>query len=149
MKVDGYGNIKNSAPVKKRAGVSQAGSFADVLSAAEAEEAPHTGSLSDVSATGALSNMLALQEISDEDIRRKKLVQQGNNMLDSLEQLRRQLLLGTLPAHTLRDLSRQLAIQREQTADPHLMLIMDDIELRAAVELAKIEMAIASRSTLE
>ena len=149
MKVDGFGNIKNSAPVKKRTGVSGTSSFADVLSAAEASETQQAGGISDIAAASALSGMLALQEISEDDVQKRKLIQQGNNLLDTLEDLRRQLLMGTLPLSTLRGLERELAIQRMTTSDPRLNAIIDDIEIRAAVELAKIEMAIAAKSTLD
>lgn len=142
MKIDAYGNIKATGIAKKRVGVSQAGDFSSLLSALETGETPQTGKLSDVAGTSALSGMLALQEISDEDIRRRKLIKQGEDMLASLEQLRRKLLLGTLPMQTLHDLSRQLSRQRQNVADPRLISIMDDIELRTAVELAKLEMAV-------
>ena len=148
MKIDGLGNIKNSAPVKKRTGVSGS-SFADALSAAEHDAAGASGSLSDITATGTVSNMFALQEVSDEEVRRKQLIQQGHNLLDKLEDLRRQLLMGTLPLHTLRNLERELSVQRMGTSDPRLTAIMDDIEIRAALELAKIEMAVASQSTID
>lgn len=142
MKIDAYGNIKATSATKKRSGVSKAGDFSSLLSAAETDTADGTGKLSGVAAPSSLSGMLALQEVSDEEIRRKKIIKHGNEMLDSLEQLRRRLLLGTLPMQTLRDLNQQLSLQRQQIADPKLLAIMDDIELRAAVELAKLEMAV-------
>ena len=53
----------------------------------------------------------------------KKLIQRGNSMLDTLEQLRRRLLLGTLPPHVLLDLGRQLSIQKQTVMDPKLNAI--------------------------
>jgi hypothetical protein len=143
MKVTGYGSIK-SAGTRKAASATGAGNFADVLAASEAGSAAQPAPVSDTAAASALTNLLALQEISEADIQRKKLVSQGKNMLDVLEQLRRQLLIGTLPPHVLRDLSRQLSIQKQMTADPKLNEIIEDIELRAAVELAKFEAALKS-----
>lgn len=155
MKVDGYGNILNTSGVKKRGGVSVSGNFSGFLNAAEGTEATETeaasnnSGVSDISAPASLSGILALQEVSEDEIRKKKLIQQGHSMLDSLESLRRQLLLGTLPASTLRDIEKNLLVQRQTIIDPRLMMILDDIELRTAVELAKLEMAIASKSVLE
>jgi hypothetical protein len=44
----------------------------------------------------------------------------------------------------LQDLSRHLSVQRQHLNDPRLMEVMDDIELRVAVELAKLENAFHS-----
>jgi hypothetical protein len=141
MKITGYGTIGSTTGPTKRSGVSPTSSFADVLAATEAENAAPASSLTDVAATAALNNLLALQEISEEDVKRKKLAQQGKNMLDSLEKLRMQLLAGTVPAHTMQELSRQLSLQKQEVIDPQLRAIIDDIELRTAVELAKLEAA--------
>ena len=148
MKIEPYSNIKGAAAAKKRSGVSQAGDFSSILDAFETDAASQSGGLSNVAPLSSLSGMLALQEISEEEIRRKKLVKQGDDMLDSLEQLRRRLLMGTLPMQTLHDINHQLSLQKQTVADPHLLAIMDEIELRTAVELTKLEMAIASKSEI-
>lgn len=146
MKITGFGSISSTSNVKKRGGVSQVTGFADVLAAAEAESTSATAQASDVAATSALDNLLALQEISEEDIQRRKLAQQGKSMLESLEQLHRQLLIGTLPAHVLLDLRRQVALQKQMVNDPKLTAIIEDIEIRAAVELAKLERAMSQEN---
>ena len=135
--------------MKKRVGVSQSGIFSNLLGIAEADDAQQTSRAANIVAAADISTMLALQEISEEEIRRKKIIKHGNNMLDSLEQLRRRLLMGTLPMHILHDINQQLAIQKQDIADPQLMEIIAEIELRTAVELAKLEMATASNSIIE
>lgn len=145
MKVTEYGAIRSPEDLRRLRRAKSAGgaSFADMLSAAgETGGAEETAGASDVSATAAVGNMLALQEISEEDVQRRKLVQRGSNMLDTLDNLRRQILTGSIPPHTLRELSRQLSVERQSVSDPGLLSLIDDIELRAAVELAKLEMAI-------
>jgi len=141
MKITGYGSITGAGPAKKRGEVSQAGNFSDLLAASGTEESTAVSATGDVAAA-ALSNLLALQEISEEDIQRRKLMQQGKNLVDVLERLRQQLLIGTLPRHLLQDLSRQLSLHKQKTPDPELNALIEDIELRAAVELAKLEMAL-------
>jgi len=112
MKITGYGSINSANAPKKTGSTSSASSFADLLAAAETEEAGPVIQASDIAATAALNNLLALQEISEEDIQRKKLMQQGKSMLDELEKLRQQLLIGTIPMHTLKDLGRQLTLKK-------------------------------------
>ena len=59
-------------------------------------------------------------------------------MLDNLEEIRLGLLLGTIPVSRLEQLAQLVRAQREQVNDPKLTAILDEIELRAAVELAKL-----------
>jgi hypothetical protein len=59
-------------------------------------------------------------------------------MLDELEQIRLGLLLGAIPRAKLEQLAQLVRARREQVDDPRLMAILDEIELRAAVELAKL-----------
>jgi hypothetical protein len=143
MKISGFGSIGSSSGVNKRRGTGSVSGFADILSAAEASDVGHAGSVSDVAATAGINNLLALQEISEEDVHRRKLLQQGNNILDALEKLRRQILIGSVPRHTLIDIGRQLSVQKQAVSDPQLSALIEDIELRAAVELAKLEVAAA------
>lgn len=140
-KITGYGSVKSTGNVKRRGGTSPVKPFSELLAAAETDDTAAVSSLSNVAATSAISNMLLLQEISDEDVRRRKLAQQGKNMLDELENLRGDLLMGIIPVGRLQGLARQLSIQKQEVADPKLAAIIDDIELRVAVELAKLEMA--------
>jgi hypothetical protein len=140
-KITGYGPVKSAGTTKKTSGTAASSAFSSLLGLSDAEGAAPPTQLSDVSATSAIGNMLALHEISEEDIKRRKVMQQGKNMLDTLENLRRQLLMGEIPAHTLVELGRQLSVQRQQVMDPKLMEVMDEIELRVAVELAKLESA--------
>jgi len=48
------------------------------------------------------------------------------------------LLAGTIPTDRLGTLLSAVKAQRDQTDDPRLEQILDEIELRAAVELAKL-----------
>jgi hypothetical protein len=148
MKVDGYGNIKNSAPVRKRSGVSGTSSFADVLDAGDVDNSSAATGSAPTAATSNVAGLLALQEVSDEEVSRQKNLQHGHRLLDSLDRLRRQLLMGEVSLDALRGIEQEMAIQRLGTSDPVLTALLDDIEIRAAVELAKLEMAIAAKSVL-
>ena len=141
MKISGFGSIDSTSATGKKRATNSTGSFADLLAAAESGDVAHAAPTSDVAAA-ALTNLLALQEISEEDIKRKKLVQQGNNMLDTLEQLRQRLLMGTLSHQVLLDINRQISVQKQMSMDPRINEIIEEIELRAAVELAKLQQAI-------
>jgi len=148
MKVNGYGIIKPGSNVRRSSSTSGTSSFSDILSAAQADGTGAASEASEVASTANLSSLLALQEISEEERRKQKLVKQGKNMLDTLETLRQKLLIGEIPQHLLGDLERSLSVQKEGIIDPQLLSLIEDIELRVAVELAKLEMSFASRAEI-
>ncbi|EKV26706.1 Flagellar trans-acting factor FliX [Caenispirillum salinarum AK4] len=100
------------------------------------------------SQVGGLEALLAAQMVDgvdatgDEAGRRKRqaaMLQRGEDILDRLEELRVGLLLGHVPKDRLSGLARLVREQREDAQDPQLAALLDEIELRAEVELAKLE----------
>lgn len=87
-----------------------------------------------------MAALLAVQE-TDETLERRarsRAKQRGDTILDQLEEIRIGLLLGTIPVAKLEQLAQLIRAKREQFDDPKLQGILDEIELRAAVELAKL-----------
>ena len=130
-----------AATVRKTAGGSASaagsGGFAKALNETKSGHGPQmpvSVGMADV------STVLALQEAPDATTRnrsRQRAKERGNLMLDHLEELRMGLLLGTIPLAKLETLAQLVRAKREQIDDPKLLAILDEIELRAAVELAK------------
>ena len=60
-------------------------------------------------------------------------------ILDRLEDIRQGLLLGAISQSGLQELARTIREARGETLDPKMSDILDDIELRAKIELAKLE----------
>jgi hypothetical protein len=87
-----------------------------------------------------LSVVLAVQESPDATKGRAKqrAKDRGLKMLDFLEEIRIGLLMGAIPRERLEQLAQMVRAKREQIDDPQLTAILDEIELRAAVELAKL-----------
>ncbi len=63
----------------------------------------------------------------------------GGDVLDRLERLRVDLLEGAVPMARLTELAQTVRAHRVTTADARVNAILDEIELRAGVELAKLE----------
>lgn len=134
MKVDKFSSIQATAPKRQaRKADSAAGDFATAL-AGEAESAA-PGAAPSVAPTDAL---LSLQEVPDAVARHARARRHGEDLLDRLDELRLSLLLGRLSPERIEALARAVAAQRDQVSDPRLAEILDEIELRAAVELAKL-----------
>ena len=95
-----------------------------------------------ISALANLDALMSLQEIDDPLERKKRkeqAVKRGHNILDSLNQLKASMLAGKMPATDLQRIVEHLRT-RAPSADPQLDDILAQIELRAAVELAKLGM---------
>lgn len=91
------------------------------------------------SASAAIDGLFVLQEVVDELTGKRRAVLRGDKLLDELEELRLGLMSGTMPRSQLEAL-RQLAREHGPTIDdPKLASILSDIELRVAVELAKLD----------
>ncbi len=117
---------------KRSKGVSDGG-FASEL-AAGAEPAPQGG----VGAVDVLDGVLAIQEVGGDGEDRRKANAHGEFVLQRLEQIRMGLLAGRIPTHLLNELVLALRERRPEFTDPRLGEILDEIELRASVELAKL-----------
>jgi hypothetical protein len=109
----------------------------------EAEEAAAPAATARASALGALNSLdalLALQETLSPMERRRRAVRRAGKILDALEGLKLSLLGGDAPAADLQSLQAAVKEARAETEDPELEGLLEQIETRAAVELAKRDM---------
>jgi class II flagellar assembly regulator FliX len=119
MRIEWSPPLRRTAAVRRegKADARQGGPFTSALSGdspAAPAAAPTTVS--------ALDALLTVQEI-----------------LDRLEDVRLALLTGVLPRERLEQLSRLAGTSRAAVTDPRLAAVLDDIDLRVAVELAKLD----------
>lgn len=89
----------------------------------------------------ALDALLALQAASEPLTGKRKAVRRATDMLDLLDDLKVGILTGAVPRQTLKQLTALVAERRDDFVDPGLQGVIDEIDLRAQVELAKMEMA--------
>lgn len=83
------------------------------------------------------ASVLALQEVEDPPELRRRAAERGHDLLDELENLRLAMIEGRLSASALRRLSAMVDAGHYQVADDRLAGVLRDIEVRAAVELAR------------
>ena len=91
------------------------------------------GGVSDVSA------LMALQGVESATERRRRAIRRGGGLLDRLDQLKLAMLSGEAGEGALESLGRMLREERPSDADEGLNSLLEQIDLRAAVELAKAE----------
>lgn len=141
MRITGPGstNATSARKAERKSTSGEGAAFASAVDAAATASTPaRTSAAGPASAVDAL---LALQEAPDSTAGRSRGLARAADMLDLLEEVRRGLLLGTIPRATLGQLASLARQSRQPDLDPALAAILDDIELRAEVELAKLDRA--------
>lgn len=107
--------------------------------AVPASETPQAQSLAAPGPLTALDSILTLQNVDDATEGPSKGVARGEALLQLLDDVRDGLLSGGIPRATLNRLASAVGRRHENFADPKLQGVLDEIELRARVELAKLE----------
>ena len=119
--------------------VSRGAKGSDFASQVPSDEAS-TSRLQASSSIGAVEGLFALQEVPDATDGRSRGIAYGDDLLDRLDEIRFALLSGAIPRDRLAELSRRVQAERGAVDDSRLAAILDEIDLRAAVELAKLGM---------
>ena len=142
MKVTGPGA---GGPVSGPGGAKRTGGPAfSPLGASGTREASSAAMTAAASGVSSLDALLALQETSSPLERRRRAVMRAGRILDMLDEVKLGLLGGDVSGDTLEKLRVTAQEARAGTEDPRLEAVLDEIETRAAVELAKQEMARAA-----
>lgn len=141
MKVTGAGSGAATSSGSRRVGKRDGsqGEFKQAL--VEALDAPGELAAADpLSSLGGVDALLLVQAVGDSMEReaRKRLINRGEDILDRLEEIRHGLLVGVIPQDKLADLAQMVRSRREACQDPRLAAVLDEIELRAEVEIAKL-----------
>ncbi|WP_439817246.1 flagellar assembly protein FliX [Zavarzinia sp. CC-PAN008] len=134
MKVEGPGRVAGPQPNRK-AGKAADG---DKFTIEQQADEPATAGVTGARAPVGLNALIGLQEVPDPRTRRARTLREADDLLDRLEELRHGLLLGHIPQERLQQLLATISRRREAIDDPRLAELMDDIVLRASVELAKL-----------
>ncbi len=85
-----------------------------------------------------VDGLFQIQEVPDALAQRRRAIQRGSTVLDRLDDLRLALLGGSLSQGQIAELQRVGASERALVDDPRLVTVLDEIDLRAKVELAKL-----------
>jgi hypothetical protein len=99
----------------------------------------HGGIVAGPGPIAALDSILMLQGLDDSAEGRSKGQAHGEQLLNLLDAVRDGLLAGGIPRTTLSKLAAAVTRRHDAFSDPKLQDVLDQIELRAHVELAKLE----------
>ncbi|MBI1327375.1 MAG: flagellar assembly protein FliX [Alphaproteobacteria bacterium] len=146
MKIEGPGKSAPSSNVKKTQKKSgDGGGFLEALSGTD-ESSGVTGA----SATHSIANidlLLSAQSVEDptEKAARQRMKLRAGLLLNELEKVRHGMLTGELTVGNMIDVADVVTSHREKIADPQLTAILDEIDLRAQIEIAKMKMALDAK----
>lgn len=138
MRIEGPAQLRNANGTKRTA---RAGGSGATFRLSEPESPRAAASAGPATPVSDVTALLALQELPDATEGRSRGLKRGHELLDMLDQVRLALLLGRIPESRLQNLLHMVRQRADGVLDPQLRDILADIELRAAVELAKFQQA--------
>jgi hypothetical protein len=136
MKIEGP-SATSQTGAARGAGRTASGGFSP-SGAGESAEAAEAQRMAGLDGVMTVSALLALQGVEDPLQRKKRAMGRASRLLDILDDLKVAMLEGRAAPSTLDNLARAVREQRESTDDPRLNDVLNQIETRAAVELAKL-----------
>ena len=136
MEIKSTSRVGSSAV--RRAGTASSSSDS-AFKVSESPEQARAQVVSGPSPLAAVESILTLQGIDDSTSGRSRGLSHGERLLDMLDEVRDGLLAGGIPRATLNRLAAAVSKRQESFNDPKLQGVLDEIELRARVELAKLE----------
>lgn len=138
MEIKGPGPVGSTSVRRVTRGTTATDS---VFKPVDSPEAPRAQTVAGPGPIAAVETILTLQGFDDSTDGRSKGLAHGQNLLDMLDQVRDGLLAGAIPRATLTRLATAVSRKQEGFVDPKLQNVLDEIDLRARVELAKLELA--------
>jgi hypothetical protein len=133
--IEGTGPIRTPTPVRRVVKTTESSeSFSTHLDAPEETESTSAASATEM---GLVDGVIGLQEVDDAATRASRGKVRAESILSELDDLRLDLLTGALSREKLYRLVRLVKTRRASVSDDNLSEILDEIDLRAQVELAK------------
>lgn len=142
MKIEGPRQTQNVGKTEKSGTAGESGAFGRMLGTGSAGG---TSGTSAASATASVGGVFILQAESEGERKRRRMaIARGQDALSVLDEITKALLSGNITTAHLARLKSLAGQQLETVADPKLAAVLDEIEIRLAVETAKLEKAAES-----
>ena len=136
MRVSGPGRV--GTPQKTQGSKSASKTGAKFSVPGDSTDVVASSHVASASPIGSIDAIVALQGVDDSLSSNKQVWQKGTDLLERLEEIRHGLLVGSIPVERLKQLQVTLSSIDVKATDPKLAEIVGEIEVRAAVELAKL-----------
>jgi hypothetical protein len=139
MKISNTGPLKPADKAKKKEATGKAGGFSSHLAKTTSAGSHAPVDFTEINSVASMDNMLSIQEVGDstDEEAKRVLYRHGEDILDRLSEIQREILSGGISKERLQNLAQMLRNRRKNMDDVELGQIIDEIELRAEVEIAK------------
>lgn len=109
--------------------------------------AQEIGGASNTQSIAQLDALLAIQAVEDptKKAARKRAYKRADTILIMLDDLKHKMLTGSMTIGNIIDIADVVASQRDKIDNPALTAVLDEIDLRAQVEIAKVAMSLRER----
>ena len=147
MKIEAPNNKSKTSAVAPKSSALSGGAIDPSMFLGLVGAAPETSEFVPTSATqniAALDVLLTVQSTEDPTARaaRGRMTERADDILSRLDDLRLGMLMGTVTVGQMVDVADVVAAHRDKIHDPHLTAVLDEIDLRAQVELAKLRVCL-------
>lgn len=141
MKIEGP---SKSQKTSKSKGASSAGKSDGTFGAMVTGGAKETAGAGQAQSIAAVDALLAVQAAEDptEGKKRRRMKERGDDLITKLDNIRHGLLTGTMTVGHVLNIADVVASHREKINDPALTAVLDEIDLRAQIEIAKMKKAL-------
>ncbi len=137
-KLDTSAKIRENKKNQKKA-TSTGSDFDSLLSSTSAESSNEAEGTNQASGASPTNPFLALQELEPREEEKREFKEYSEQMFEALDSLKLALLEGNLSKQHLKNLQTTLEKKAGDFKDPKIKEACKDLQLRAAVELAKFE----------
>lgn len=144
MKVEGPSKTNKAGKSGKAAKTGKSDStFGDMVVSAAKE----TASVAATQAISKVDALLAVQGVDSatEGKKRRQMRERGDKILRQMDHMRLAILTGNLTIGQVIDIADVVASHREKIDDPEMTAVLDEIDLRAQIEIAKMRKAMESK----
>lgn len=141
MKIEGPGKTQHTDKKKKSSGASGGdGAFSDFM----VDKSTSQAAASPTSPINMADSLLSIQNVDDPAQRaaRQRMTMRADRILDELDRIRVLILTGQVTIGDMIGIADMVARHRERVTDPQLTAILDEIDLRAQIELAKMRVSL-------
>lgn len=144
MRIEGP---RGADALKKADKTKKSGSTGGVFGSMLTGEADSASGPSSANAPVGMGALLAAQYDEDpaEKRSRGRMQERAGKVLDTLDVIQRGLVTGGISSSDMQAIKSAISSNREKVNDPRLLAIMDEVDLRAQVELAKLESALEKK----
>ena len=145
MKIEGPSKAKDTAKSSKTASTGKTDGTFGAMVAGAAKETSAAAATQSIAKVDALLAVQGLESATERKAKRQ-MRERADKILRQMDHLRLGLLTNNLTLGQVVDIADVVASHREKISDPKMSAVLDEIDLRAQIEIAKMRKAMETNA---